>query len=323
MTKVDRKPHSASAKTALLTAFLAAGFFAPALPEGGRPPADKPQLKSIQFLPETVINNALTNVKVKIEFSDPDGDLKGGRLELSVKDANKKRYVVFVDLVSTKFARVSNTVTLKTRLVCSASPWLRVTARLHDAGGLTSNRKGVKLKSVPNPDRDPTYKIDWPLGTEQYTRAFDFTLYDQNGKKVSLYDYYGKIIFVEFGAMWCWPCAWMAEDVKRLHKKWKNNPNVVFISVFHDGYVHGVGATQDDCRKWAQETGLKTIILADPEQVAWKLYRNPDKPDSVPQYMFIDPWMLISFKGVGYGPNFFYDQINNSIKYYVNRWFSD
>ena len=42
--------------------------------------------------------------------------------------------------------------------------------------------------------------------TQTETEQLDFVLKDQNGKQVSLTDYRGKVIFLNFWATWCPPC---------------------------------------------------------------------------------------------------------------------
>jgi len=282
----------------------------------------RPKLTSFKILQPTVTDNDKNDVKLGFAWNVAARNLQGGVLKLSVTDANGISYPVVVDLTRKKYAKASGKAKAKVRLVCSDSEWLAVTAWLEDSNGRKSNRKKVTLPSVPNPNDNGSYKISWPLGTEAYRRALNFTGFDQDGKKVSLWDFYGKIIFVEFGTMWCGPCDWMSGDVERLWKKWKGNDNVVFVSVFHEGYTNGVPVTQADLKTWAADHKYQVILLADPEREAMGLFHDPAKPATVPQYMFIDPFMQISFKGVGWGQNFFYDQINNSIKTMVNRWFS-
>jgi thiol-disulfide isomerase/thioredoxin len=286
--------------------------------EDAYPPA-RPGLTGFEILQKAVVDNDKNDVKIAFSWNAGAKNLRGGVLKLSVSDDNGAAYTVSIELLSSKFARQTGKARVKARLVCSASEWLKVTARLVDADRRTSKSRTVTLPSLPHTMTE--YKIDWPLGTEAYRRAFDFSGFDKDGKKVSLWDFYGKVIFVEFGTMWCGPCDWMAADIRRMWKKWKNNKNVVFISIFHEGYVRGVPVTQADLEKWASKHKYGIYLLGDPSGEAFKLYADPGKPTSVPQYMFIDPYMQISFKGVGWGPNFFYDQINDSIKYMVNRWF--
>jgi peroxiredoxin len=53
------------------------------------------------------------------------------------------------------------------------------------------------------------------------TRSIDFTLIDLSGKKVSLSNYRGKLVFLNFWATWCPPCRAEMPSMERLYQKLK------------------------------------------------------------------------------------------------------
>jgi thiol-disulfide isomerase/thioredoxin len=64
--------------------------------------------------------------------------------------------------------------------------------------------------------------------------APDFTFPDINGKKVSLSDFRGKLVYIDFWATWCGPCKRELPHLKKLEEEYRGNPNVVFMSVSTD-----------------------------------------------------------------------------------------
>jgi peroxiredoxin len=61
--------------------------------------------------------------------------------------------------------------------------------------------------------------------------APDFTLKDLNGKDVSLSDYKGKIVILDFWATWCAPCLASFPGMQKAVDKFANDPDVVFLFV--------------------------------------------------------------------------------------------
>jgi len=63
--------------------------------------------------------------------------------------------------------------------------------------------------------------------------VIDFTLKDASGKTVSLSDFKGKYVFLDFWASWCIPCRKENPNVKAQYEKYKNKDFTV-LSVSMD-----------------------------------------------------------------------------------------
>ncbi len=57
------------------------------------------------------------------------------------------------------------------------------------------------------------------------------SLPDTSGKIVSLSDFKGKVVYIDFWGTWCGPCRQEIPYLKELHGKFENNDKVVFLSV--------------------------------------------------------------------------------------------
>ncbi len=69
-------------------------------------------------------------------------------------------------------------------------------------------------------------------------KAPDFTLKDLSGNTVSLKDYRGKIVLLDFWATWCVPCRKSIPELVELRKKYKSKELVIF------------GLSVDDPKYW-------------------------------------------------------------------------
>ncbi|WP_042348687.1 peroxiredoxin family protein [Bacillus massiliigorillae] len=90
-------------------------------------------------------------------------------------------------------------------------------------------------------------------GLEVGEKAPNFTLENLKGEKVSLSDYKGQTVIVNFWATWCPPCRKEMPDLEKLYQQ--NNSNVEILAVNTD--------TNNDVASFVKSMNLTFPILLD------------------------------------------------------------
>ena len=130
----------------------------------------------------------------------------------------------------------------------------------------------------------------------------DFTFLDQTGKEVSLYDFYGSPILLDFSTGWCGFCKWAAMDVQRLQDS-HASIGLVYITVLLETH-NGKSVDVDYCDDWADEFDIYSApILAGDYSI---INENPAKGWDVqayPIFFFIDEEMILRTQLTGFGPS--------------------
>jgi len=112
---------------------------------------------------------------------------------------------------------------------------------------------GINYKLVPNLE---------PMKDNAPTP--DFTLPDPAGKKISLKDFKGKLVFLNFWASWCVPCREEMPAMERLYQEFKDK-NLVVVGV-------NVKDSRKDALAFVKEMKLTYPIVLDPDGDVGLLY---------------------------------------------------
>lgn len=96
----------------------------------------------------------------------------------------------------------------------------------------------------------------------------DFTLVDQFGDEVQLYQFYGQVVALDVLALWCIPCQDAAPEHQALWEELRGE-DFAFIAVVTDGY--GPAPVASDAADWAETFGLTHPVVADPARERTKL----------------------------------------------------
>ena len=123
-----------------------------------------------------------------------------------------------------------------------------------------------------------------PVGAKVGASAADFTLEDTEGNKVTLSDYKGKKVILNFWATWCNPCKKEMPEMEKIHQKYED---VVILAINLD--------TENDIKGFMNEYELTLQALLDTEEKVNDQYEVV----SIPTSFFIDEEGIIRKKIVG------------------------
>ncbi len=107
---------------------------------------------------------------------------------------------------------------------------------------------------------DPYPWANWECGYMLQDNACNFTLMDQNGEQVELYQHYGKVIVLDFSVMWCGPCN-SAAPYAEIFKEEYGEDNFIWITILMQDSA-GNTVDQSDLQIWEQMHNATDPILA-------------------------------------------------------------
>jgi peroxiredoxin len=101
--------------------------------------------------------------------------------------------------------------------------------------------------------------------TQVGSKAPDFTLANLDGESVSLSDFRGGSVLINFWATWCPPCCSEMPYIQQTFEQWGSEGPVILAI--------NIGESHSAARKFAQEQKLSLPILLDSEKKAARDYQ--------------------------------------------------
>jgi peroxiredoxin len=117
--------------------------------------------------------------------------------------------------------------------------------------------------------------------------APDFTLENLEGSLVSLKDFRGKLVFLNFWATWCGPCRWEMPAMEKLWNRFKEGRFVILAVDIREG--------KEVVKSFIQEEGYTFPVLLDSRGEVAGIYGIR----AIPTTFLIDPQGKIVGKAVG------------------------
>ncbi len=125
-------------------------------------------------------------------------------------------------------------------------------------------KMAVKYSGDPNYEKDLVLRAERMLGIapcKDYGKQMPkFNLPDLNGKKVSLDDFKGKYVLIDFWASWCGPCIGELPYLKAAHNEFGPKGLVVLSITFDKDYKSWKKAVKDKGMNWLNISAKGTDV---------------------------------------------------------------
>ena len=119
-------------------------------------------------------------------------------------------------------------------------------------------------------------------GSGRETTGSDFTLMSNRGEPVSLSDYAGRVVVLNFWASWCPPCRAEMPEFQKLHEELEETGEAVLLML---NQIDGVRETVASGEKYLNDNGFTFLNLHDNGTVGGRIFGLP----GIPVTVVIDP----------------------------------
>jgi cytochrome c biogenesis protein CcmG/thiol:disulfide interchange protein DsbE len=121
------------------------------------------------------------------------------------------------------------------------------------------------------------------------SRAPNFKLFDLSGKEVSLNQYKGKVVLLDFWATWCGPCRMTMPLLERLQKEYSD----VMVQM-----AINLQEPKDVVRDYVQAQGIHALVLLDESGSVGEAYGA----EAIPRQVVIDKEGVVRYIQTGFSP---------------------
>ena len=168
-----------------------------------------------------------------------------------------------------------------------------IVTQLHKNGSGKSSLESPPSTAAPsvstqtNPASTEAPSASAQPGAPSGEQANNFTLSDLNGKKVSLSDFRGKSVYLNFWASWCPPCRGEMPDIEKVYQQYKDKDFVVLAV--------NLGEDKNTVQKFISQNNYSFRVLLDSNQKVADDYSI----NAIPVSYFIDKNGNVMEKRIG------------------------
>lgn len=130
---------------------------------------------------------------------------------------------------------------------------------LNETVATTEVAETTETQAAAEPEETTAEAKEEPVGEERPPAA-DFTMTDWQGNTVSLSDYRGKIVFLNFFATWCPPCEKEMPEFEQAYQDYGGDVVFLIIDVFTSERTDLAGVEQ-----WWVDGGYTMPMIIDVE----------------------------------------------------------
>lgn len=157
------------------------------------------------------------------------------------------------------------------------------------ATGFWKIEKGLEEPLKPADVYNEARRQEAPKAVMEGKQAPGFTLGTIDGKKLTLADYRGKMVFLNIWATWCAPCREEMPSMQTLYEKLAG-PGFAMLTI-------SIDKGPEEVIQFVEELGLTFPVAMDPEQKVASQY----KITGVPETFLISPDGIVMHHIIGPG----------------------
>ena len=210
-------------------------------------------------------NNPVNDDFIKINEIQLKYKIKSDALNEQFIIANQQKDLLSVTKIKNEFDQVRSLLKSEIKSFVNKSELSIVTIYAAEAFDIDSDFKFLDsvntLLQKKLPQNDMVIQFSELITTYKKTaigqKAPDFSLPDPFSRPISLSDFKGKILIVDFWASWCGPCRQTNPEMVQIYNKYQpKGLEILGVSLDKD-MTQWKNAIQDDQLKWKQVSDLK------------------------------------------------------------------